>query len=321
MKISWQKIGLVVGMAVLLVGMFANFALAAEGDTEVETKGGGFIRRYKNVPTLDEAVRLASNFSSLEKIAKYISLGLVEKETITKGKYSGTAVLVNANGQLCTVEFVKVPPSWTPHRITVGKDNKTVYLEDGEPKLKYTKSEAVTDPEKLASNVADNIVSNAMKALSVVLATIQLAIALFLQWLMIGLDLLLNAGNILKNGGVQDGWTAVRNLCNMFFILILLAIAFMTVFMGTEGSSYSVKRALPMLVIAVLAINFSFLICRVMVEGADIASRSFVTEGEAGVLGDIMGVKKLGNITLPATSEYGKTFENAFGVGEGESNK
>jgi len=69
-----------------------------------------------------------------------------------------------------------------------------------------------------------------------------------------------------------------------------------------------------MLIIAVLTINFSFFICKVIIEGADIASRSFVAEEEAGVLGDIMGVKKLGNISVPSTSEYGEAIENIFGT-------
>lgn len=310
MKIDWRKL-VVIGVAICLVfGLFGDSVSAADESKEVEE--GGFFFRYRNVPTLADAVKEASNLSLLEGAYR---VGPVNRETITKGEYKGVKVLVY-KGQLCTYEFVKIPPSYTIHRLTVGKDNKTAMFEDGEVKLKYAKRDVIADPEKMVSNVADDIVSNIMKGLSVILATGQLSVTLFLQWVMVGLDMLLNAGNILKNDGVQQGWTEVRNLCNMFFILILLAIAFMTVFMGVEGSSYSVKRALPMLIIAILMINFSFFICKVIIEGADIASRSFVGEEEAGVLGDIMGVKKMGNISVPSRGEYGEALENIFGVSD-----
>jgi len=313
MKLDWKKI-VVIGVAICLVfGLFGDSVSAADESKEV--KEGGLVFRYRNVPTLDDAVREASDLSLLEE---FYRLGGVSKKTITKGDYEGTEILVNRAGQLCTYELVKFPPPpmYIIHRLTVGEDNKTAMLEDGKVRLKYAKRDVVADPEKMISNVADDIVSNIMKGLSVILATGQLSVTLFLQWVMVGLDMLLNAGNILKNDGVQQGWTEVRNLCNMFFILILLAIAFMTVFMGVESSSYSVKRALPMLIIAILMINFSFFICKVIIEGADIASRSFVGEEEAGVLGDIMGVKKMGNISVPSRGEYGEALENIFGVSD-----
>jgi len=73
---------------------------------------------------------------------------------------------------------------------------------------------------------------------------------------------------------VNLGWTLVRDICNMFFILILLIIAFSTA-LGYEKFHYS-KTLAPLLVAAVL-INFSKLICGLLIDFSQIIMLAFVS--------------------------------------------
>jgi len=169
----------------------------------------------------------------------------------------------------------------------------------------------------LKTKAGQSVVQATMDVLAIVLAQIQLLVSTILQLLMNFMDFLLGStGAVLDNKGVHSGWTQVRDLCNMLFIFILLGIAFMTVFFGTEGTSYSIKKALPLLIIAVLTINFSFFICKVIVEGTDIAARSLIAEEETGALGDIMGIKKMGTVSVPSSSEWGEGMEGILLEGE-----
>jgi len=78
----------------------------------------------------------------------------------------------------------------------------------------------------------------------------------------------------LQAPAVNLGWTLIRDLCNMFFILILLIIAFSTA-LGYEKFHYS-KTLAPLLVAAVL-INFSKLICGLLIDFSQIIMMAFVS--------------------------------------------
>jgi len=57
---------------------------------------------------------------------------------------------------------------------------------------------------------------------------------------------------------IQTAWTMLRDFVNIFFILVLLIIAFATIFNKPTG--YTAKDLLPKLIIAALLINFSLVI-------------------------------------------------------------
>lgn len=56
---------------------------------------------------------------------------------------------------------------------------------------------------------------------------------------------------------IKDGWSAARNVANLFFIFVLLIIAIATI-LGLE--TYGAKNLLATLIIAALFINFSYLL-------------------------------------------------------------
>ncbi len=78
---------------------------------------------------------------------------------------------------------------------------------------------------------------------------------------------------------VVKGWVIVRDLCNMFFILILLVIAFATIL---RIESYNYKKLLPKLLIMAVLINFSRTICGLIIDFAQVIMLTFVNGFGAG---------------------------------------
>ena len=71
---------------------------------------------------------------------------------------------------------------------------------------------------------------------------------------------------------INNGWAIVRDVCNNFFIIIMLAIAVGTIF---RVPSYRYREALPKLLIAAILVNFSKLIAGVFVDISQILMLSF----------------------------------------------
>lgn len=73
--------------------------------------------------------------------------------------------------------------------------------------------------------------------------------------------------------GVVVGWTLVRDIANMFFVVILLLIAFGTI-LGLE--QYHYKKLLPRFVGAAILINFSRLITGLIIDASQVIMMTFV---------------------------------------------
>lgn len=102
---------------------------------------------------------------------------------------------------------------------------------------------------------------------------------------------------------VVEGWVVVRDISNMFFILILLIIAFATIL---RVESYSWKKSLPKLLIMAVLINFSKTICGVLIDFGQVIMLTFVNafkETGPGNLFTTFGVEKLYNISLIAKED------------------
>ncbi len=99
------------------------------------------------------------------------------------------------------------------------------------------------------------------------------------------------------SAAVTQGWAILRDVCNMFFILILLVIAFATV-LNIEGFSW--KKLLPKMLLMAVLINFSKLICGVIIDFAQVVMLTFVNgfrDIGAGNLSDMLGINQLLNIS------------------------
>lgn len=79
--------------------------------------------------------------------------------------------------------------------------------------------------------------------------------------------------NIIGVDAVTKGWVIVRDLCNMFFILILLVVAFATIL---RIETYQWKKILPKLLIMAVLINFSKTICGLIIDFSQVIMLTFV---------------------------------------------
>lgn len=79
--------------------------------------------------------------------------------------------------------------------------------------------------------------------------------------------------NFIREEGVIIGWTAMRNLSNMFFIIILLIIAFSTI-LKIQGFGY--RQLLKKFIIVAILINFSRTIVGVLIDFSQVIMLTFV---------------------------------------------
>lgn len=72
---------------------------------------------------------------------------------------------------------------------------------------------------------------------------------------------------------IIEAWAVVRDLANMFFIVVLLVIAFGTLF---RIEAYSWKKLLPKMVLAAILVNYSRAICGFIVDASQVVMLTFV---------------------------------------------
>lgn len=119
----------------------------------------------------------------------------------------------------------------------------------------------------------------------------------FLGWL---ITLLITAiiyiaqyNNYVDSPVVIKGWVIVRDICNMFFILMLLVIAFGTIL---HIDNYAIKKSLPKLIVAAILINFSKTICGIAIDAASVVMLTFVNgfkDFGGAQLSQILGIEKM----------------------------
>lgn len=74
---------------------------------------------------------------------------------------------------------------------------------------------------------------------------------------------------------LRDIWIPMRNLVNILFVLVLVGVALYNVLgIGEEGGSYSIKAILPKVVVGIIAVNFSFLGIKVVLDATNAITTS-----------------------------------------------
>lgn len=102
--------------------------------------------------------------------------------------------------------------------------------------------------------------------------------------------------NFINEGVVREGWKVVRDICNMFFVLGLLIIAFGTVL---RLQNYSGKNSLKNLIVGAVMVNFSKTICGLIIDFAQVIMLTFVNgfkDVGAGNLTQMLGLTTLFNV-------------------------
>lgn len=71
---------------------------------------------------------------------------------------------------------------------------------------------------------------------------------------------------------LREIWVVMRNIVNIAFVFLLLVVAFYNVTgLGGEGN-FALKTVLPKFVLALVAVNFSFLACKIILDAANVVS-------------------------------------------------
>ena len=87
---------------------------------------------------------------------------------------------------------------------------------------------------------------------------------------------LLNNELIFTNGMDQrlyDIWVQIRNIVNIVFVIVLVGIALYSVLgISSENSQYSIKTVLPKLIVGIIAVNFSFLGIKVILDATTVVT-------------------------------------------------
>jgi len=89
----------------------------------------------------------------------------------------------------------------------------------------------------------------------------------------------------LTSHAVQVGWPLVRDLCNMFFVVILLLIAFSTIL---HYKAYEYKEALPRLILMAIVINFSKTIMGLLIDFGQVLMLTFVNAFQGSMANNLV---------------------------------
>lgn len=81
--------------------------------------------------------------------------------------------------------------------------------------------------------------------------------------------------NVYTQSFADAGWKAARDLVNIFFIFVLLAIAIATIL---QIEQYGAKSLLVNVIIVALLINFSLVITKVVIDASNIVALQFYTQ-------------------------------------------
>ena len=104
------------------------------------------------------------------------------------------------------------------------------------------------------------------------------------------------------------GWDVTRDFANMFFILFMVIIAFATIL---RIERYGIKELLPKVIMIALLINFSMVICYVIIDFSNIVAYFFVSEAKSSVPGHEVSLSailsdsfRLPDLYVPFTCQY-----------------
>lgn len=161
----------------------------------------------------------------------------------------------------------------------------------------FGQSAAAVDVYGALGNIIGGVISFIIRALAsilILLVNVMMSVASYSKFI--------------EAPAVDKGWVVVRDLCNMFFVVVLLIIAFATI-LGQE--EYGAKKYLPKLIMAAVLINFSKLICGLMIDLSSVVMLTFVNAfsaiGAANIL-DMLGISYVTQIAVDEANSEPITF-------------
>ena len=86
---------------------------------------------------------------------------------------------------------------------------------------------------------------------------------------------LMQYNDFASSPAVGVGWAVIRDVVNMFFVLILIAIAFGTILGGLDRFKW--RQQVPRLLLVAIFINFSRMLCGLMIDFSQVIMMTFVS--------------------------------------------
>ena len=78
-----------------------------------------------------------------------------------------------------------------------------------------------------------------------------------------------------NSSGTYKAWEMMRNIANALFVIAFMAIVY-TQLTGRASGGYNIKRLLPRLVIAAIAVNVSYYLCVIMIDFSNIIGNAIL---------------------------------------------
>jgi len=134
------------------------------------------------------------------------------------------------------------------------------------------------DPAAAATEKESKIAQESFQKFSALVIGFESMISKLLWPILVLTGDLMN-NNILFSPGMEqklyDIWVPVRNIVNIFFVIALIGLALYSVLgINSENGQYSIKAMLPKLIAGIIAVNFSFIAIKVVLDTVNVFTTS-----------------------------------------------
>lgn len=233
--------------------------------------GGGLIGVILVFSLLSNVV-LAGDANSVNSSPSGIKVQYNDLPALLKEKSrGGTQWYINSNGTYTA----KTPTGANFTGTNVSYDTVTY---DQEGNVVGEQQKEFKDLATGAVSVDKGVINGVGAAIVVVLAWIMWGFVYVLGHLLTFIIFVfievIQFNNFINVPTVVTGWVIVRDLCNMFFVLILLFIAFGTIL---RIPNYEMKQTLPKLILMAILINFSRTIFGLVIDFSQVVMLTFVS--------------------------------------------
>lgn len=138
--------------------------------------------------------------------------------------------------------------------------------------------DAQSDIRESTGNPADKVVGTMERLIGMMIAWSLYGIAAALGWIMMLLAKVMLAigvfNNFLGQPIVQVGWTIIRDICNNFFIILMMIMA---ISVTIRPKKYSWQSMLPQILIGAVLINFSLTITGIAIDVSQVLMLTFAS--------------------------------------------
>ncbi|HRT11163.1 MAG TPA: hypothetical protein P5194_01310 [Patescibacteria group bacterium] len=149
-----------------------------------------------------------------------------------------------------------------------------------------------------SADFADTITKGVVQILTAIVSVLVSFVGKVLALVLHCLVYVAQYNNFINETVVKEGWKVVRDVCNMFFVLGLLLIAFGTVL---RLPNYQAKNSLKNFVLGAVLVNFSKTICGLILDFAQIIMLTFVNgfkDVGVGNLTEMLGLTSLFDVVV-----------------------